>query len=205
MEGSPKKKGQVKSPTSSLGRQRGRGYCNSKPSKPDFVTNPSKWKKYNLSDDGTKGLKKSGMSAEQVNRLAAFQFLEEIKKQKQGSHSDGGGGNGDESEVGKEEGKVIFKKPTKKTSRERQRSPPSTASGNMMEVTTGGVGGSVVMMPEYVVGGKEGRERKRKRRQLQVLGRTSPLEEDSFDVHIEETVQKSVCLSHLEEEDRDNE
>ena len=45
-----------------------------------LVRSPDKWAKYSLADDGTNDLK--GLTADQVNKHAALQFLDEIKKRK---------------------------------------------------------------------------------------------------------------------------
>ena len=47
---------------------------------PDFIKNPAKWTMYDLSDDGTEILSEEGLSDDQVNKRAAFQFLEEMKR-----------------------------------------------------------------------------------------------------------------------------
>ena len=67
---------------STSGRADGR-YSRTHNREPDYVRNPSKWTKYDLKEDGSQVLR--GMSQDQVNKYAAFQFLDEIKKRKSSS------------------------------------------------------------------------------------------------------------------------
>lgn len=173
------------------------------------MVNPSRWKKYDLSDDGTKGLKKSGMSAEEVNRHAAFQFLRDLRQQRE----EGGASDLNTSREEDKEGadkKVTFKKPTRKA---REVGPGVDQQGAGSEGAGAGSGGVVAgsggvhMMAEYVVGREEGGGRKgRKRKQLQVLGVAEDQEDKCDDGG--RTIKKKpaiVSLSHLaEEEDEDN-
>ena len=62
--------------------------------------NPSKWTKYDLSTDGTEALKKSGMTEDQVNSFAAFQFLRELRERRERE------GREEEEEGGSEESGV---------------------------------------------------------------------------------------------------
>ena len=140
---------------------------------------PAKWTKYDLSDDGTKELKKRGMSAEQINKFAAFQFLKELKNRK-GEAAEGDCNEGEEAIRGQ---KIIFKKPPGRDGTQEQKvltsgsgaekvSGKDTAGDFEDGGRRGGVGAGVILMPEYVVGGKKkGGEGKWKRKKLQVVGR----------------------------------
>ena len=46
---------------------------------PDHVRNPRKWTKYDLSDDGTHNSEYEGLSSDQLNRRAAFEFLNQLR------------------------------------------------------------------------------------------------------------------------------
>ena len=81
---------------------------------PDYVRNPSKWTKYDLKEDGSQVLR--GMSQDQVNKYAVFQFLDEIKKRKSSSSLE----TVTESDNSGDTGKVVFKKPSKSMSRTGQ-------------------------------------------------------------------------------------
>ena len=61
-------------------RRGGRGGRYRAHHEPDYVKNPSKWTKYDLKEAGSQVLR--GMNQDQVNKYAAFQSLDEIKKKK---------------------------------------------------------------------------------------------------------------------------
>ena len=159
---------------------------------PDYVRNPSKWTKYDLKEDGSQVLR--GMSQDQVNKYAAFQFLDEIKKRKLSSsrttHSNETGNT--ESENSAETTKVVFKKPSKSVSRTGKQS--RTRDGVKSEdedlkmrgqESHGASGGGGIKMAEYVVGSKAAaqihRERRQKRTKLVSL-HSEELEEGGRDV-----------------------
>lgn len=165
---------------------------------PDYVVNPSKWTKYDLSNDGTEGLKESGMSDDQVNKFAAFQFLKELRERKERESGDRG-----KEEEG--EGRVVFRKP-KRLREEGASNPEGEGSdGKKKAVSMGGGFGSsgVLKMPEYVVGGGE----KRRVRGLRKIRKGE--EEGNFAVNgnKSKTVgvkpESCVSLSHLAEEEDD--
>ncbi len=160
------------------------------PFKPDHVKNPFKWTKYDLTDDGTRELRKSGMSADQVNKYAAFEFLNTLKKKEDVK---------DEAEVISEGGKVVFKKPTRREEKETAKVPAVRDGGGF------GAGAGVRIMEKYEVGGekvKEGKSGRTRRKQLTVLGGE---EEESDDAQRRSRSAKQshqgISLSHLEETD----
>lgn len=172
---------------------------------PDYVVNPSKWTKYELSNDGSEALKRSGMTDDQVNKFAAFQFLKELRERKNREAMEA------EEAVSVSEGgerKVVFKNPGKRKLKEAGETPGSRKSaGNSRTggmLSGAGVGAGVVKMPEYVVGGEVGGATERRRRgpggrkQLHVLGG------ESREERTKSVGTSSVSLSHLadvEEED----
>jgi hypothetical protein len=148
-----------------------------------------------LKEDGSQVLK--GMSQDQVNKYAAFQFLDEVKKRKSSSslsmqHSD----ETDimESDDSAEMTKVVFKRPSKSISRTGKQSRTQTHSlrsedGDLKtkdqeegdSASDGGGGG--IKMAEYVVGSKAAaqlhRERRRQRKAKMVsLHSEEKLEEE---------------------------
>ena len=179
------------------------------PSRPDYVVNPAKWTKYDLTNDGTKDLKRSGMNAEQVNKHAAFEFLNALRK----DDDDNNEGSVEEGEA-ESGGKVVFRKPTRKMAQ----------GGNNIGGDQGGrdggggrfVGGVTGMsvMPEYVVGREKpagGKERERKgRKQLAVFGSRTTTEEKDGEVETKGSSEKikssqhCISLSHLGEDEDDS-
>lgn len=164
---------------------------------PDYVANPSKWTKYELSDDGTEALRQSGMSDDQVNKFAAFQFLKELRAMKKREEGE------EEEEEGEAEGKVVFRNPKKSKDREvvsfRENEGRSRAegTGGKEGVSMEGFGSSgVLKMPEYVVGGGQEKIRgqRKGKRQLQVVGELD-------DIHTK--TKLCVNLSHLADEEDD--
>lgn len=164
------------------------------PIKPDHAINPNKWTKYDLTNDGTKGLRRSGMSTDQVNKYAAFEFL---KKQKELRKEKSDGEDEREEETG---GKMLFKKPAKKES----------VRGGEIEKRSGALGGGagVSVMPEYVVGRRNNEEEedkgRRGRKQLLVLGGRLDKKEEVKEVREKVREKKGghgISLSHLEEEE----
>ena len=113
----------------------------------DRKRDPSKWTKYDLKDVGTSEM--SGMTDEQVNRHAAYQFLDDLKQQRQTRENDEGDMTGS---------KVVFKKPTRRAEKDSRISPTNTHSNKMSSketmVTTFTPGSSIRTLPEYVVGVK---------------------------------------------------
>ena len=171
---------------------------------PDYVVNPSKWKKYDLSRDGTEGLKRSGMTDDQVNSFAAFQFLRELRERKEREMAAGE----EEIEVdSRGERKVLFRKlARRKPDGGRGGSGgdrDSALAGEHKErVFAGGAGAGVgvVKMAEYVGGegqggGASGR-RARKRKQLQALG-----EQEDETTPPQKQQRSCISLSHLAELD----
>lgn len=167
---------------------------------PDYLVNPCRWTKYNLADDGTEGLRRSGMSDDQVNNFAAFQFLNELRERKKREREEG------EEERGAEEGKVLFRNPKKSKGEDTVSEGRSDAERTKEVVGTGDFGsGGVLKMPEYVVGGGKHRgvggvrgQRRQGQQQLQVIE-----EEGSGGVTASVGTKTKSCisLSHLEQEE----
>ena len=141
---------------------------------PDYVRNPSKWTKYDLKEDGSQVLR--GMSQDQVNKYAAFQFLDEIKKRKSSSSLTTHGNETDniESDNSSETTKVVFKKPSRSASRTGKHSRTRSRDGVKSEDEDlkmrgqeghGASGGEGIKMAEYVVGSKAAAQLQRERRQ----------------------------------------
>lgn len=157
---------------------------------PDYVRNPSKWTKYDLKEDGSQVLR--GMSQDQVNKYAAFQFLDEIQKRKSPSsltaqRSDETGNA--ESDKSDEVTKVVFKRPSKSVSRvgKKSREGDGVRSEGGESNTRGHEGHSAsgeggIKMAEYVVGSKAAaqlhRERRRQKKPKLVSLHSEELEED---------------------------
>ena len=192
---------------------------------PDYVKNPSKWTKYDLKEDGSQVLR--GMSEDQVNKYAAFQFLDQVKKRKTAFSLEHGGetGSGESEErEGKSSAKVVFKKPRSRAAK------PGSREGPGSDVRTGDAASSVgahgglsggIKMAEYVVGSKSAAQLQRERRQKKTKlislqseegGAGSQVELDGK-VHVSKKeigrsvgakskkTAGAVCLSHLEEEE----
>lgn len=144
---------------------------------------PSKWTKYDLRDDGTKEL--AGLSAEQVNRKVAYQFLNQLKKSSE---------HKEEDLQDAKDAKIVFKRPKRSRDNTDAKITPESelneTGGNKerqndMSVT------SVRMMPEYVVGVSGGRKR-----QPSKTGSGSGSKSDDTKVR----TKTSIVLSHLEDE-----
>ena len=100
---------------------------------PDYIKHPEKWTKYDLKEDGTEKMK--GMSADQVNRAAALQFLKERKASDKPNNSD---------KMSPEE-RITFRAPN---------TVEDVAAGQTV------CGSSAHVMPEYEFGNKRHRKRK---------------------------------------------
>ena len=163
--------------------------------------NPSKWKKYDLSHDGTEELKRSGMTDDQVNSFAAFQFLRELRERKERERDKEAGEEAVEMDS-RGERRVLFRK-RKQGSREsgvgEEVSTPLPASHDKERLLSGGGGGGagVVKMAEYVVGdgGRAGAQRKRKK--LQTLGA------EGKSTGQQKSQSSYISLSHLAEEEEE--
>ena len=196
---------------------------------PDYVKNPSKWTKYDLKEDGSQVLR--GMNQDQVNKYAAFQFLDEIKKRKVTSslteHDDETVTEGSDNSA--ETTKVVFKKPSKGASRTGQQGRAEgvrSEDGTLEMRGQEGHSGGGLKMAEYVVGSKAAaqlhrvRERRQKRTKLVSLqSEEEELESASGDMAAtasggysekgakcvkEGTIKPTaISLSHLETEEED--
>ena len=104
------------------------------------------------------------MSQDQVNKYAAFQFLDEIKKRKSSSSLE----TVTESDNSDETSKVVFKKPSKSVSRtgKQGRGGGSVRSEDGdLKMRGQDAGGGGIKMVEYVVGSKTAAQLHRERRQ----------------------------------------
>lgn len=124
------------------------------------------------------------MSQDQVNKYAAFQFLDEIKKRKSSSslttQDSDGTDNTTESDNSAEMTQVVFKRPSRSVSRNGKQSRTGIRSedgdlkmkGQGDHSASDGSGGGI-KMAEYVVGSKEAaqlhRERRRQRKAMQLV------------------------------------
>ena len=135
-----------------------------------------------MKDDGSQVLR--GMSQDQVNKYAAFQFLDEIKKRKSSSSLTQDSDNTTESDNSAEMTKVVFKRPSRSVSKSGKQN--RTGLGDSLRKEDGdlktksqeghsasdGSGGGI-KMAEYVVGSKAAaqlhRERRRQRKAMQLV------------------------------------
>lgn len=175
---------------------------------PDFVRNPGKWTKYSLADDGTKELK--GLTADQVNKHVAFQFLDELKKRKHSEQSSSGSDSlqisqSKPSEVQSQ--KVVFKKPIvardlKEGGNECDGMPESARSKSKQVVfgEGGGAGAGVIRMSEYTVGTKTKQKKKLPHRGIITDEGKGEHSDDDKDAS---TAKRSITLSHLHFDDGD--
>ena len=162
--------------------KRHRGGCSRSKAnqEPDYVRNPSKWAKYDLREDGSQVLK--GMSQDQVNKYAAFQFLDEVQKRKVSSRLQRDDeSNTDVLDNSTESAKVVFKKPSKNLSKASKR---DSTRGNVGKVDVSSSlraqesHGGGIKMAEYVVGSKSAAQLHRERRQKKAKLISLHFEED---------------------------
>ena len=150
-----------------------------------------------MKDDGSQVLR--GMSQDQVNKYAAFQFLDEIKKRKSSSsltmQDSDGTDNNTESDNPAEVTKVVFKRPSRSVSKSGKQN--RTGLGDSLRKEDGDLklkgqeghsasdGG--IKMAEYVVGSKAAaqlhRERRRQRKVKQLVS-----------LHSEEELEKEGAV-----------
>ena len=165
---------------------------------PDFLSNPAKWTKYDLKDDGTGNWK--GLSEDQKNSHAAFQFLDELKERKHDVDTD--------DREGGAAVKVQFRKPrtpSKDHSHAKDTEHPPSAIHTEQSTTPSGsshgttAGHGVFKMAEYVVGSKAPQQRKQPR--LSVMGEGDEDGERQTKKRKGVSAKAVVSLSHLEEEE----
>ena len=139
---------------------------------PDYKVNPHKWKKYDLTDDGSESLSLAGLSDEQINKRAAFQFLSNLKSRKREEE----GESMEVEEMDSNTKTIVFKKPKTKpkaaTDTKDSQTPQlhsatdsDTRTSTGTDSSTGDKGsykGGVYVMPEYSVGSSDRRTTKRK-------------------------------------------
>uniref|UniRef100_A0A1X7UYQ7 U5 small nuclear ribonucleoprotein TSSC4 n=1 Tax=Amphimedon queenslandica TaxID=400682 RepID=A0A1X7UYQ7_AMPQE len=167
------------------------------PRAPDYVHNPTKWTKYDLTDDGTSHQAGyEGLNEEQINRKAGLDFIYSLRDSKTTPTSIG---RYDETN----DGKIVFKRSTKRAGNE-----PSPGDVKIKKVKgesqlgdddrdstqstdSGHYEGSVFKMPEYFVGLSNKPKRLSAAPPPETL--LKPLPRHSVQLH----------LSHLEEEEED--
>ena len=175
---------------------------------PDFVRNPGKWTKYSLADDGTKKLK--GLTADQVNKHVAFQFLDEPKKRK---HSDQSLSSSDSLQISQskpsevQSQKVVYKKPIVARDLKEGDSKcdglPDSASSKSKQLVFGeggGAGAGVIRMSEYTVGTKATQKKKLPHRGIITDEGKGKHSDDRQDAS---TAKRPITLSHLHSDDGD--
>ncbi len=194
---------------------------------PEYLTRPERWTRYTLREDGTRP-DIQGLNEDQINRHAALQFLDELKRRKT-SESVGGNSAMDTDSKGESGAipSIQFRKPKSavRLRDTKQRgfaartieplSPPRTLQedftsphhGNGSHGNSAAGGHSAFRMPEYVVGAnKSGKSRERKRPKLQVAN------EEEAEVERGEdkeggggvrgvTARTVISLSHLAEDE----
>lgn len=142
----------------------------------------------------------SGLSAEQINRTVAYQFLDQLKKQNHPEEND---------PSGDKDSKIVFKKPLRlgcnsDSDTTSQGSREAVKKGNKDREVVGMSSGGVRVMPEYVVGmGGKGR----RKRTLALSGEETGSEEGGSGLNSGNTSktkvrtkQSAVVLSHLDDE-----
>ena len=95
---------------------------------PDYIKNPHRWKKYDLIDDGTGTAGYKGLSDEQINSKAAFEFLSKLHQNQTISIEQ------EREKMLKSEDKLVFKKPLKINS---QRVPKDQKMDNAFKIPVG--------------------------------------------------------------------
>lgn len=73
---------------------------------PDYIKNPRKWKKYDLREDGTDKMEYKGLTDEQRNKKAAFEFLSTLRQNQSKSVEE------EREETLKASDRLVFKKPS---------------------------------------------------------------------------------------------
>ena len=158
---------------------------------PDYVKHPDKWAKYDLKEDGTEKL--IGMAADQQNKAAAFEFLQQMRARPAESVNCEAGNEPDAGPTGK----IMFKKPMRRMQKKKEGGDDfcqaSSKASPVLCIQKKLTDDSVHVMPKYEVGVK--RERKLKRD-------CSVLESGGDSVKV--TKLEAVKLTHLHVEDIDD-
>lgn len=148
---------------------------------PDHVTHPQNWTKYDLSDDGTQNSEYEGLSSDQLNRRAAFEFLQLRSKEEESRDQDTTPTSASSSRCGQ----LNFKKPRSEKNKDLKLTRKTVDEGGHQN--TAHYQSGALRMPEYVVGSKQARDR------LSVRKASQPEGEG-----VERTSSaSSVRLSHL--------
>ena len=160
---------------------------------PDYVKHPDKWAKYDLKEDGTEKL--IGMAADQQNKAAAFEFLQQMRARPAESVNCEAGNEPDAGPTGK----IMFKKPMRRMQKKKEGGDDfcqaSSKASPVLCIQKKLTDDSVHVMPKYEVGVK--RERKLKRD-------CSVLESGGDSVKVTKLENSSVKLTHLHVEDIDD-
>ena len=191
---------------------------NRRPAKaPDFVRNPGKWAKYSLADDGTNELK--GLTADQVNKHVALQFLDEIKNRKSLEQSMGSSDDlmSSQPKPVAISQKVLFSRPKATFAMKKDRKDDSKCDemsdgtrcrsqqiSSEPYIKRGSAGAGVIRMPEYEVGGKTATKKK-----LLRVGMVTGEERGKHIVNYREKLGTSlsitpIALSHLHDDEGDD-
>ena len=117
------------------------------------MTNPQKWTKYDLRDDGTKNSDYDELTSDQVNRKAAFEFLNRIRTESRDQEI-----TPTNDDI--RERSMKFKRPLKsKVIREERvvagEDRSHVVSGRQRDSRAHPVSSGTRVMPEYVVGTKQ--------------------------------------------------
>lgn len=153
------------------GRRGGKGHV------PSYVVSPAKWKKYDLSTDGSEELVREGLVEDEVNRHAAFEFLKEAREQRESERMEDMEKEGEVGGVGAE--KVVFTKPSQLSSSRRRGSGAGREEG------------CVARDEECVSGHGGGTRKKRAEQGVGPVGR--------------KRTSAGISLSHLAEEEEEEE
>ena len=194
-------------PTPPMGRRRGhlgkRSVRHSQRT-PDYIRNPHRWKKYDLTDDGS--IKKDfgdGLTDDQVNRRAALSFIADLRKRKESERHTDVHEDLPHTDATSDQPKIIFRNPKnpgrkcrgsqiEDETQGKAGSRPQLTSDHAMEVSGGCTRDSgIFRMPEYVVGSK----RNRTSREVESSGSCSTSCK---------TKKKMVTLTHLNEDEEES-
>ena len=170
---------------------------------PNYMHNPTKWTKYDLTDDGTSHQAGyDGLNDEQINRKAGLDFICSLRDSK-APHTDTPIGGYDETN----DRKIVFKRSSKRTVNEsspgdikikkiKQDSQLTDHNdrGSTQSTDSGHYEGSVFKMPEYFVG----LSNKSKRLSM------APSHETILNKPALPTHSVQLHLSHLEEEEEED-
>lgn len=170
---------------------------------PDYIRNPHKWKKYDLTDDGSKDLEER-LTDDQVNRRTALSFIADLRERKETEHL-ADYHQHSQTSINPDQIKITFRNPKhagKKSgdSQSEQEARGEVGSGPQLtsrkavkglSSTTQSSG--LFRMPEYVVGGK-------RKRTVKEAGSSSADSCNSSN----KTKKGMITLSHLNDDEDDS-